>query len=278
MELLQLRYFYESAQTGSFAKTAEKYMVPTTSVSASVKRLEHELGCRLFDRTANRITLNPSGKRLQQSLCAAFTELDGAVDALRTPNADTREIRMLVRAVRSNITERIIDYNGRHPHIAFATSFDFRERNFEKYDIIIDRKCEVYPDREGFELCSMRLRFKAATGHPLARKRHTLRELYNQKFISWGEESNMHQILQDACHRAGFSPAIAVTTNDKECYERLIAAGVGIGIAREDGSTVDTAYLDITDFDERYTVYAYYKKQAYYGNVKHFVDFLKAQN
>lgn len=278
MELLQLRYFYESARTESFAKTAEKYMVPTTSVSASVKRLESELGCQLFDRTANRITLNPNGKRLQQSLCAAFAEIDSAVDALCTPDADTREIRMLVRAVRSNITERIITYNRKHPHIAFATSFDFNERDFEKYDIIIDQKCDAYPRMESFELCSMRLRFKAAAGHPLARKKHTLRELCNQKFISWGEQSNMHQILMDACRGAGFSPTIAVTTNDKACYDRLIAAGVGIGIAREDGGATDGTYLDISDFDERYTVYAYYKSHAYYGNVKHFIDFLKAEN
>ena len=276
MELLQLRYFYESAQSESFAKTAEKYMVPTTSVSASVKRLEGELGCKLFDRTANRITLNQNGKRLQQSLCAAFAEIDGAVDALTAPQTDTREIRMLVRAIRSNVTERIIRYNEKHPHIAFATSFDFGERDLEKYDVIIDRKCDAYPDREGFELCSMRLRIKAAAGHPLAKKKHTLGQLCNQKFISWGEQSNMHQLLLDACRRAGFTPSIAVTTNDKACYERLIAAGVGIGITREDAST-DGVYLDVSDFDEYYTVYAYYKKQAYYGNVKHFIDFLKAE-
>ena len=40
MELLQLRYFFESAKNENFAKTAEKYMVPASSVSASVKRLE----------------------------------------------------------------------------------------------------------------------------------------------------------------------------------------------------------------------------------------------
>ena len=34
MELLQLRYFYESAKNENFAKTAEKYMVPASSVSA----------------------------------------------------------------------------------------------------------------------------------------------------------------------------------------------------------------------------------------------------
>ena len=75
--------------------------------------------------------------------------------------------------------------------------------------------------------------------------------------------------------RNGRPVLIAVSTNDKACYDRLIAAGVGIGIAREDTST-EGVYLDVTDFDEHYTVYAYYKKQAYYGNVKHFIDFLKA--
>ena len=62
MELLQLRYFQESAVNGSFAKTAEAHSVPATSVSAAVKRLEKELGCSLFDRTCNRIQLNENGK------------------------------------------------------------------------------------------------------------------------------------------------------------------------------------------------------------------------
>ena len=57
MELLQLRYFFDSSKNESFAKTAQKYMVPPSSVSASVKRLESELGCRLFDRQSNRIKL-----------------------------------------------------------------------------------------------------------------------------------------------------------------------------------------------------------------------------
>ena len=49
MEFLQLRYFYESAKNKSFAVTAKNHMVPTSSVSASVKRLEKEFGTNLFD-------------------------------------------------------------------------------------------------------------------------------------------------------------------------------------------------------------------------------------
>ena len=40
MELLQLQYFYDTSKTENFAKTAEKYLVPPSSVSASVKRLD----------------------------------------------------------------------------------------------------------------------------------------------------------------------------------------------------------------------------------------------
>jgi LysR family transcriptional repressor of citA len=90
MEFLQLRYFLDSAHTQSLAKTAKKHMVPASSVSAAIKRLEEELGCSLFDRTANRITLNENGRRLQLSLVRMFRELDGALDALHTRGRGTR--------------------------------------------------------------------------------------------------------------------------------------------------------------------------------------------
>ena len=62
MELLQLKYFCDAAQTENFSKTAEKFMVPVSSVSQSIKRLETELGNPLFARTKNRIQLNSTGK------------------------------------------------------------------------------------------------------------------------------------------------------------------------------------------------------------------------
>ena len=114
MEFLQLRYFYESARTQSLSKTASKYMVPASSVSASIKRLEGELGCQLFERTANRITLSEGGKRLQRSLSVIFEELDGALLDLSGGLADTREVRILVRALRADVTDHIIRYKKTH--------------------------------------------------------------------------------------------------------------------------------------------------------------------
>lgn len=274
MEILQLRYFYESAVNESFAKTAKKYMVPTSSVSASVKRLEEEMNCQLFDRKSNKITLNQNGKRLQRSLCHIFQELDEAVEEISKKENDTREIKMLVRAMRQKVTDYIIEYNKNMPDVTFKTVFDFGDKDFEGYDIIIDEGKVDYPEYDRFEICDIKIRMKASKDSPLKGKVLTLKELSKEPFVSLSEESNMHKMLMRVCKSAGFCPNISVISNDTACHDKLIESGMGIGLGREERSE-NTVFLDITDFEERYTVYAYYKKSAYYGNVKSFLNFLK---
>ena len=280
MELLQLHYFFDSAKNGSFAKTAEKYMVPSTSVSAAVKRLEKELGCTLFDRSSNRILLNDNGKKLQQSLYVIFHELEQAVESLATEIADKREIRMLVRAIRGQLTDHIIEYKMKHPQITFKTVFDFSETAYENYDIIIDEETNLYPEYEKFILSRFRLRIKSSVDSYLCDKQLTLKQLYNQNFITMGEQSNLHKILVNACKRAGFTPNIIIKTNDAQCYEKCIASGLGLGLSREyhnQTPSLTTRPLDIKDFNEYQTVCCYYKEQSVYGNIKHFLDFLKTK-
>ena len=275
MELLQLRYFYESAANESFAQTAKKYMVPTSSVSASVKRLEEELGCQLFDRSSNRIILNAEGKKFQRSLCLIFQELDERTREISSKAEDVREIKMLVRAMRRDITEHIINYSKINPKVSFKTVFDFRENNFEEYDIIIDENSSGYTEYDKFELLNIKIKMKVSKSSHLAGKSLTMKELASEPFLSLGEESNMHKMLISSCKNSGFVPDIAVMSNDIACHERLIEAGLGIGLGREELSD-NTVFLNVLDFNERYSVWAYYKKGSCYGNVKDFLDYLRA--
>lgn len=280
MEILQLRYFYESAKNENFKRTAEKYMVPATSVSASVKRLEKEIGCELFSRSCNRIILNDNGRRLMQSLSVVFEELDSAIDALGTISTDTRKIKMLVRAMRGEITDHIIEYKSKHPHISFMTVFDFNETNFENYDIIIDEESDKYRGYEKIDLYTTKIRLRVSSDNPLCRKKLTLKQLANQPFVSIGENNSMHKILINACKKAGFTPNIVVQSNDILCNRKCVEAGVGIGLAREYPhfkKSEPVEYLDISDFNEKQTICAYYRKQSAYGNVEHFLNFLKSK-
>ena len=276
MEILQLRYFFDSAVTENFAKTAEKYNVPTTSVSASVKRLENELGCKLFDRFSNKIMLNENGRRFKKSLNVVFGELDRAVESLTDTAIDNREIKVLVQAHRNRAMDCIIEYKLKHPNTKVKLIFDFDKTDFENYDIIIAKQNDALTNYEHFTLSDARVCIKASKSHPLIYKKLTMKELSNQKFVSMNEHSNMHKILVEACEKAGFSPNIVAYCNDIHCYSKCIASGIGIGLGREHLNGEKSAgILNVTDFNVRYKTCVFYKTENLYGTVESFVKFLK---
>lgn len=279
MEILQLRYFYESAKNENFSQTAKKYLVPVSAVSSSVKRLEKELGCLLFDRDANRIKLNNNGKLLQRSLCVVFHELDETVGKLSRHDRDRREIKLLVRGMRRNITNYITEYKAIYPDTSFKIAFEQEHMDALDYDVIIDEENARYAEYERVELFSMQLRLKCSAGHPLYNKTINLNRLCKQPFVLMDTNGNMKRILVEACNRAGFHPQISVVCNDIECYESFLKCNMGIGIGRQ--AAADTipgvVDLDVEDFKERYTLYAYYVEKEYYGNVKNFVEFIKSK-
>ena len=276
MEMLQLRYFYESAKNGSFTKTAEKYMVPQTSVSAAIKRLEKELGVNLFHRTSNKIALNEKGQLLRDALEDIFKKLDEAVQQVAGEQPDRRVIKMLVCALREQVTNKIIAYKTKNPHIAFKTVFDFDETDFSDYDIIIDEKTDKYPQYGCVEFFSADVKLCASRNSPLRNKKLTLAELRNVPFISVGEHNGLTKILVNACKKNGFSPDFAVQSNDLSCTKKCVESGIGVGVVRIDGNeqfASNMSHLDVLDFNEQQTLCIYYKKSAAYGNVKHFLDF-----
>lgn len=279
MELLQLRYFYESAENESFAKTAEKYKVPPTSVSASVKRLEKELGCELFDRKHNKIFLNDSGRKFKDSIKNVFKELDEGVMAITSSTADTREINILARAMRNQIIDHIIEYKLKNPHISFKTVFDFDDNNYEKYDIIIDEKSDRYKNYESFDLFTTKIRLCASAQNHLVGKKLSLSQLKDEAFVSVSENNSLHKLFLNACKKAGFTPNVIMLSNDISCNRKYVEANVGIGLSRDYSekptSSKTIEYLNISDFNEKQTICAYFRKESVYGNIEHFLKFLK---
>ncbi len=274
MEILQLRYFYLSAQNENFSTTAKTFGVPTTAVSSSVRRLEQELGCPLFDRTCNSISLNAKGKRLQQALCVVFGELDKAVEDISEHYQDKRELRILVRGMRRKVTNLLSKFSISHPNVMFKIAFSADGEN--DFDVVIDDDKECYVNYQKFELYSMRLHLKCSAKDPLCQRQLSMRELCDRAFVSMDQESNMHRILTKACVRNGFHPNIAAFCNDIECYDKLVAMGMGIGIGREDSAADgEITDLSVSDFDEHYTVFVYYRENDCFGNIKKLIDFMK---
>ena len=64
MDIKQLNYFMAVAQAGSFSKAAENLTVSQPTLSVAVKKLEEELGVRLFYSFNREQRLTDEGLRL----------------------------------------------------------------------------------------------------------------------------------------------------------------------------------------------------------------------
>ena len=134
MELLQLKYFCDSAQNENFSKTAKKYNVPASNISQSIKRLEKELGTPLFTRTANRISLNEQGKQF-------FTEIQKALSIIKNAKSkicktDSATMKIGVFANRRVVMKTVEKFQKLYPDINIIISHEWEPKETD-FDLII---------------------------------------------------------------------------------------------------------------------------------------------
>lgn len=278
MDILQLRYFFDSANYLSISKTAEKYDVPSTSVSASIRRLEAELGCKLFDRTPNRISLNDKGLIMQESLRKIFDEMDTMLESLSATTDDNKEIKILVKAIRSIITDLVIQYKEKYTHTRFKLVADFNETSTDDYDIIVDTKNDKYPGYDSLELVKQQVLCYVPSNSNLCDRRFSLKELSQMSFVLMSSKGNHGKAFISACQKAGFTPNIVAQVNDSGCFKKIILSGIAIGVtgqlSAESDANAPLSPLNISDFRHEQTICMYYKNDVS-GNAAKFVSFLK---
>jgi len=89
MELRHLRYFVAVAEELHFRRAAERLYVAQPAVSEQVRKLEAELGVRLFDRTQRTVSLTVAGVALLDEARRVLRQADVAVHVAR--NARERQ-------------------------------------------------------------------------------------------------------------------------------------------------------------------------------------------
>lgn len=82
-----LRAFEAAARLGGFTAAAAELSVTQAAVSRSVKLLEQQLGCPLFERHANALSLTDRARILLPELSAAFERMRGAVQRIQETGA-----------------------------------------------------------------------------------------------------------------------------------------------------------------------------------------------
>lgn len=229
MELLQLRYFCDAAETENFSRTAQKHQVPPSDVSQSIKRLEAELSVKLFDRSANRIVLNARGKAFYQKTRQALLLLEDArVEA--TDHEDTGELRLSIRTNRRIVMQTVRSFRQLHPGVDVLTTHQIPSDPGDFHLIIGDEALTGSGFRRK-KLLSEDVYLAMSRSNPLsARDGMDADALAAEPFISLGAGNSLHDITLAACRRWGFEPHIAIQSEDPFYIRKCVELDLGVAV------------------------------------------------
>lgn len=229
MDLLQLTYFCHAAQTENFSKTAEQFFVPPSNVSQTVKRLEQELGARLFNREPNRVTLNEAGAIFYDKIRRALDFIEEGKQEIKAANSkNAGKIKILVHTCRRIVTQAVEAFKSDFPDVFFIIHHA-KDGAGGDYDLIVSDR--PFPSRLSQKrlLLSEKILLACNRKHKFADKPAvSAKELAGEDFIAMSAGNSLHDILTHICQREGFSPKIAIQSDDPFYVRKYLDEGLGI--------------------------------------------------
>lgn len=115
--LVAIRAFEAAARHGSFAKAAQELDTTAASVSYHVRRLEEQIGARLFLRHAQRVELTAGGELVAREAMNAFSALRASFIKAAEVDETRLSLTTLPTLGTSWLTPKLGEFRARHPDI-----------------------------------------------------------------------------------------------------------------------------------------------------------------
>lgn len=235
MELNQLKYFLDVAESQHVTKSAEKMHIAQPTLTKAIHRLEEELGVPLFLPKGRNIILSEYGKYLQKRLSPILSELDHLPAQLKNmAQLEDKTVRLNVLAASALLVDAVIQYNKTHEQLNFELTQTLQS---DSHDISVStgtmQPSAMQKNQQSFTL-SEKVFLAVPSSHPLAEKDTIeLREAANEGFISLMGSRQFRSICDRFCYQAGFSPRIIFESDNPATVKNMIAAQMGIGFWTE---------------------------------------------
>jgi DNA-binding transcriptional LysR family regulator len=247
MELRQLAYFVAVAEERNFTRAAQRIPIAQPAISQQIRRLEAELGERLFLRDRRGISLTPAGHALLPHARATLGAAAGGREAVAAlgglltgrlsvglvhPLPDRRFLRLLGT------------FHHAHPGIDLTLVEDQTDALLaalaagELHAALIGqgRYDRPPPDLESLPVAREPVVVAVHPSHPLARRGSIpLAALRAEPMVTLTRASKLRSTLETACQAAGFVPRIVAETSDLGVMVELAAEQLGVAVLPASG-------------------------------------------
>ncbi len=239
MMILQLRYFVEAVRKESFSKVAEKYMVPPSSVSHTISKLEEELGTQLFARCGNKITPNDYGRIFYEQISKALDSIDDGKMLVEVMHNQT--VCLTLRQCAYGVIPMLSEFKKARPDI----NIFFPVKPLEQKGSFFIRISAIPFDRHG-EFCyetlfSENIRLAVPSSSPLAEKGTLTFEDIRNEPVVWFSEAPECDGITDYYRSRGGEPNILIACAKDVTVAEFVRNGFGIAFYPELTSPVGKA-------------------------------------
>jgi DNA-binding transcriptional LysR family regulator len=251
MELRQLAYFIAVAEERNFTRAARRIPIAQPAISQQIRRLEAELGERLFVRDRRGIRLTPAGQALLPHARASLESAAGGREAVAALSGLlTGSLAVgLVHPLPDRRFPRLLGaFRRAYPRIQLTLVEDQTDAllgalaggELHAALIGLGRYDRPPPDTASLLVAREPVVVAVHPTHPLAgRGQVPLRALREEPMVTLTRASKLRSTLETACRAAGFAPRIVAETSDMGVMVELAAEQLGVAVLPASGLAGD---------------------------------------
>lgn len=244
MELRQLRFFVVLAEELHFRRAATRAHITQPAFSEQIRRLELELGVRLFDRTSHYVRLTEPGRLFREEVIKALEQVDHAATvAGQAGRGEVGCVRVgFSGTAASELTPRIVrGFGERFPAVTVSLhSFDLTDPSagLASDEVDVAFVCPPVDGQDAFELITLGTERRVAIlpdDHRLALESSLrIEQLLGESWVAGPRAARVARDFSLAVeHRAGVPPRIAAEVTTLDELLASVAAGMGVALVPE---------------------------------------------
>ncbi|HEY3871728.1 MAG TPA: LysR family transcriptional regulator [Actinocrinis sp.] len=263
MELRQLRYLVAIADAGNLGRAAERLFVSQPALSYALRRLESELGVRLFERHAGGVTATAAGREVVDEARQVIQQADrvaAAADRHRRGHTGVLRVGFEASGAGELTTRARAEFARRHPGVRVEPKrFDWGEEAAALRDGRADVSFVWLPaDLDGLRSEVVHIEPRVVglpSGHPLARRDGVSVLEVNDEPLMWTERAPRAWVDWWAVNPRpdGSEPRWGPTNDNVEEMLETVAGGAAICFAPLSMARYyarpDLAWVPLTDVE-----------------------------
>jgi len=234
MDIRQLRYFLDIAQTEHLTRSAQNLFVTQSTLSHGLRQLEQELGLVLFERLGRGLKLSQAGSEFRAYASRALQELEAgrmAMADLSGLQSGSLCVGAIPTFLNTVVPPAVAGFQQAYPKVSVAVH-ELRAEPLEAallagaLDLGVAFHPTAHAEIEAEPLFDERLLLVVGPGHAWAGRRQlTLKALHGQPLALLPRSFATRQLIDDALRALGVVPRVAVEMASVEALLALCRHG-----------------------------------------------------